>query len=73
MAADWSVRPSVVWYLVNPAGVVIVDENGQPKGFASPDEALHVAANWDRFRMPTLSEVEGMTADEIGARIAGDA
>lgn len=64
MSDEWAVQPVQVWLLYRN-GAVIRGEHGQPKTFASPDEAMHVAANWDDYRAPTIAERDAMSDDEV--------
>lgn len=63
-ADEWTVAPELLWVL-RRNGVPIIDHHGQTVRYASPDEALHVAANWGQFRAPTFAELEAMTEEQI--------
>lgn len=49
-------------------GKPVVDERGEPKNYASWDDACHVAANWEDFRAPTYAEIQAMSDDELTQR-----
>lgn len=50
-------------------GEPIIDHHGQPVDYASFDDALHVAANWDQFRAPSCLQLKAMSDEELQRRL----